>query len=45
MTKQTLPQDRQGILAKLQDDKLIVENAGLLGHQQSWGDFICQEII
>ena len=29
MTKQTLPQDRQGILAKLQDDKLIVENAGL----------------
>ena len=29
MTKQALPQDRQGILAKLQDDKLIVENAGL----------------
>lgn len=29
MTKQPLPDTQQGILAKLQDDKLIVENAGV----------------
>ena len=29
MTKQPLPDMQQGVLAKLQDDKLIVENAGV----------------